>query len=140
MNELTFDRIPRDEPGDPAVSGQPERQPLLLRYLNILRRRMWLLIGAVVVAAVLGLILTLLMTPQYTAETTIEIKRESYQIVNVEGIEPDEGGRLDQEFYETQWGLLRSQSLAERVVTELRLQDSAEFFEMYGATSIVDDI
>jgi capsular exopolysaccharide synthesis family protein len=140
MNELTFDRIPRDEPGDQAANGAPERQPLLLRYLNILRRRMWLLIGSVVVAAVLGLILTLLMTPQYTAETTIEIKRESYQIVDVEGVEPDEGGRLDQEFYETQWGLLRSQSLAERVVTELRLQDSAKFFEMFGATSIVEEI
>jgi capsular exopolysaccharide synthesis family protein len=121
------------------MGGGPVRQPLLLRYLSILARRKWLLIGAVAVAAVLGLIVTLLMTPLFTAETTLEIKRESYQIVNVEGVEPDDS-RLDMEFYETQWGLLRSQSLAERVVTELRLQDSPAFFEMYGDTATVEQI
>lgn len=138
MNELTFDTMPTQgqlqSGGD--VTGE---QPFILRYLNIAKRRKWLLIGCVVVAALVGLLVTFLMTPQYTAAATLEIKRESYQIVNVQGVEPEEG-KVDLEFYETQWGLLRSQSLAERVVTELRLQDNPTFFEQFGATEVADEI
>jgi uncharacterized protein involved in exopolysaccharide biosynthesis len=139
MNTLSFDHLPADEhlPLEPRETSAG--QPLLLRYLNIVKRRKWLLVGCIVFASVVGLIVTLLMTPQYTASATLEIQRESAQIVNVRGVEP-EGRGIDPEFYETQWGLLRSQALAERVATELRLQDDATFFEMFGKSELADQI
>jgi capsular exopolysaccharide synthesis family protein len=139
MNTLSFDRVPADEHIPLESREMNAGQPLLLRYLNIVKRRKWLLAGCVVFAAVVGLIVTLLMTPQYTASTTLEIQRESYQIVNVRGVEPEARG-IDPEFYETQWGLLRSEALAERVVTELRLQDDAAFFEMFGKSEFAEQI
>lgn len=117
--------------GADALKTPRSNVALLTHYLSIARRRKWVMLGALVTALALGLIGTLLMTRQYTATSTIEIQRENYNIVRVQGVEP-ETGSLDMEFYQTQYGLLRSQSLAERVATDLRLFDQPSFFEMFG--------
>jgi len=139
MNDLAFNRVAEVDSRPADSMAILQNQPAILKYLNVLKRRKWLLIGVVAIATIVGLVVTLLMTPMYTAETTIEIKREDYQIVNVQGVE-GESTPTDLEFYETQWGLLRAQSLAERVVTELRLQDNATFFEMFGKDEIANAI
>jgi len=142
MNDLTFDnRIAEDQAGPAGGVERDARngQPMLMRYLGIVKRWKWLLIGAVVIGAIVGLIVTLLMTPQYSAATTLEIQREENRIVNVQGVEP-ETGPVDLEFYETQWGLLRSRTLAERVATELRLYSNAAFFEMNGANELAEEV
>lgn len=116
----------------PALRDPSSRViPIITEYLTIARRRKWLIVGTVVTALVVGLIITLLMTPQYSAKATLEIQRESFNIVKVEGVQP-EASPLDMEFYQTQYGLLRSTSLAERVATDLKLGDSQQFFEFYG--------
>ena len=46
-------------------------------------------------------------------------------------IRDSETSVADQEFYQTQYGLLRARSLAERVAAELGLVDRPEFFEMF---------
>ncbi|HYD25613.1 MAG TPA: polysaccharide biosynthesis tyrosine autokinase [Croceibacterium sp.] len=145
MNDLTFSRpvdaagLQPDHPGAADERGRAGEQPILLRYLNIIKRQKWVLIGAVVVAAIAGLVITLLMTPQYTAEVTLEVQRENVRIVNMQGVEP-ESGTVDLEFYETQWGLLRSQTLAERVAAELRLHEDPKFFEMFGMTEEAEQL
>lgn len=103
----------------------------LQHYLRIALRWRWVIIGATLAAIVLGLIVTLLMTPKYTANTTIEISRGSDQVTNFRGVEQDVS-IADQEFYQTQYGLLESRTLAERVAIELRLVDNPNFFEMFG--------
>jgi Mrp family chromosome partitioning ATPase len=87
--------------------------------------------GCVVGAVVLGLIATLLMTPQYTAEATLEIQRESSSIVSV-GSQEAKATVFDPEFYETQYGILKSQTLAERVATDLNLYNSPDFFRVFS--------
>ncbi len=106
--------------------------PLIRQYLRIASRWRWVIAGAVAACGLLGLVATLLMTPQYTAISTIEISRESDQVTNFQGVER-ETGVADQEFYQTQYGLLRSRTLAERVAAQLRLIDDQSFFEMFGA-------
>ena len=113
--------------------------PALLQLLRIANRRKWVLISSIAVALVLGLLLTLLMTPKYTAASTIEIQRESARVVNVQGVEP-ESSPADMEFYQTQYGLLRSDTLAQRVATELRLYDNPAFFETFRLKKIADDL
>lgn len=105
--------------------------PLIRQYFRIAQRWRWVIVGAITVCVFLGIIATLLMTPQYTATSTIEISRESAQVTEFEGVE-NNTGLPDQEFYETQYGLLRARSLAERVATNLQLVDDPSFFEMFG--------
>lgn len=122
--------------GRPATLRQlhPEedRGPsILAQYLRIARRWRWVIVGATAGFVLLGLIITLLMTPQYTATSTIEISREANQVTDIKGVER-ETSVADQEFYQTQYGLLRARSLAERVAGELGLVDSPEFFQKFG--------
>lgn len=114
-----------------AGLGEDDGAPLLEQVVSIARRRKWVIIGSTILVLLLGILATLLMTPKYTAASTIEIQREGSSFVNVEGAEPKSGSG-DQEFYQTQYGLLRSQSLAERVAQNLRLYDDAHFFEVSG--------
>lgn len=115
---------------------QPQEQPdgpsLLQDYLRIALRWRWVIIGATVACLLLGLVVTLLMTPKYTATSTIEISREADQVTNFQGVERDVS-TADQEFYQTQYGLLESRTLSERVANELNLVDDQQFFEMFGS-------
>ncbi|EMD81695.1 GumC family protein [Pacificimonas flava] len=104
---------------------------VLQDYLRIASRWRWVIIGATATCLLLGIVATLLMTPLYTAKSTIEISREADQVVNFQGAER-EVSAADQEFYQTQYGLLRSRTLAERVANELNLVDDQQFFEMFG--------
>ncbi|UVO50917.1 polysaccharide biosynthesis tyrosine autokinase [Sphingomonas sp. SUN019] len=122
-------------PGSRPVVADPlsdaDRMPLIRQYLRIAMRWRYVILGAVVTSVLLGLIVTLLMTPKYTAETTVEISRESDKVTNFQGVE-QEASVADQEFYQTQYGLLQSRSLAERVASQLRLVDDPKFFELFG--------
>ena len=110
--------------------SESETTPLLRYYLRIAIRWRYVILGATVVCGLLGLIVTLLMTPQYTASATIEISRESERVTNFQGVNPDTSV-ADQEFYQTQYGLLKSRSLSERVAQQLRLSESANFFDTF---------
>ncbi|MGB3711530.1 MAG: polysaccharide biosynthesis tyrosine autokinase [Erythrobacter sp.] len=111
--------------------GREIQQPILLQYWNSLVRWKWVVIGIVVAALATGLIATLLMTPQYTAETRLEISREEPNITSVEGLENAQTGQ-DDEFYQTQYSNLRARSLALRIVRGLELASNEAFFAAHA--------
>lgn len=115
--------------------GAPEQtrdsMSFIRQYLRIAARWRYVILGATAFCIIVGLIITLLMTPKYTAISTIEISRDANQVTNFQGVER-ETSVADQEFYQTQYGLLRSRVLAERVATQLRLVDDKAFFERFG--------
>ncbi|WP_294307980.1 polysaccharide biosynthesis tyrosine autokinase [uncultured Sphingomonas sp.] len=105
--------------------------PVIRQYLRIAMRWRYVILGAVAAMVILGLVITLLMTPKYTATATIEISREASQVTNFQGVQR-ETGLADQEFYQTQYGLLRSRSVSERVAVQLRLVDDPSFYKLFG--------
>lgn len=142
MNEISFGRSPLVEPMQPNSTAPAQATvtpPLLQRLQQLAARWKWLLVGALAISLLLGLIVTLLMTPKYTAMATIEIQREGARVVNVQGVEP-EASPMDQEFYQTQYGLLQSQGLMERIVNDLKLHQNADFFYMFGEDEIAQEV
>ena len=121
-----------------VVDGKPAETLLIVQMLTVVRRRKWLILGVVTAALIIGLLVTLLMTPKYTAQATIEIQRETRNFTMVKGAETEETSGIDLEFYQTQYGLLQSRSLAERVATGLRLFDNPDFFAMFGVGDAAD--
>lgn len=130
--------------GGPGAFGSPssagvspaaaEGPSVIVQYLRIARRWRWVIVGATVACVLLGLVATLLMTPKYTATATVEIARESNKVADIQGVER-EATAFDQEFYQTQYGLLRSRALSERIATQLRLVDDPKFYERFKYTS-----
>lgn len=114
----------------PVETHTPASSSIVADVLTVARRRKWIILGATALCLVLGLIVTLLMTPKYTAQTTIEIQRETQSFADVEGAKSGAAGAMDQEFYQTQYGLLQSKALAERVATDLRLYENVAFLRM----------
>jgi capsular exopolysaccharide synthesis family protein len=113
-------------------------QPFLTQYLRMVMRRKWYIIGAIAAAVLISLVFTMLATPLYTAKTRVEIARSTDRIVKVDDVQR-ESTAADLEFYQTQYGLLKSRSLAERVVRDLRLQDNRAFFETFKAKLPAND-
>lgn len=131
--------IPRIQPEDdvprsdavPAFDTGAVALPLPVRLYRIALRRIWVIIGTIAAALALGLIATLLATPLYTASAQIEIAREGNRVLDIQSVER-EASQFDLEFYQTQYGLLKSKSLAEKVVRSLRLHDDPAFQRAFG--------
>ena len=124
--------------GPVSINSVPEsrmvetsRLPALQQYLRIALRWKYVVIGVTIACIVLGLTITLLTTPKYTATATVEIAREASQVTNIQGVERDTS-IADQEFYQTQYGLLKSRALSERIATQLHFVDDNNFFAMFG--------
>jgi len=112
----------------------PEEDGFDLRnYWRTILKHRWVVAGSIAAFLVGAIALTLLMTPIYTAKTTIQIDREGSKIVDMEGVAPAELLTGD-EFYRTQYGLLKSEALATRVVEKLRLADSDNFLKDMGVS------
>lgn len=106
------------------VEDEPEGDELNLRELwQVILKRRWtiLLFALIVVTAVVTA--TYLMTPIYRASLTLQIDRESIKIVQSGEVAPEETGWDSQEYYQTQYELLKSRSLAVRVANQMGLAD-----------------
>lgn len=106
----------------------------LRKYLWLLFKHRWLIGGSAAVFIVLGLVATFLTTPIYRANATIEISRNTAKVVDFD--EPSANPGYDHEFYQTQYELLKSRSLAERVASDLNLQDDAAFLNAEVSTPL----
>ncbi len=107
-----------------VVEEEPEGDELNLRELwQVIVKRRWtiLIFTLIVVTAVVTA--TYLMTPIYRASLTLQIDRESIKIVQSGDVAPEEAGWDSQEYYQTQYELLKSRSLAVRVANQLGLAD-----------------
>lgn len=113
----------------PAVERDPDEIDLL-QYWNVLRDNLWLVAGVAGTVVALAIVLTLLATPVFRASSLLQIERESLQVVNVEGVMPTESGYYGDDFYQTQYELLASNSLALRVVQDLNLTQDPHFKPM----------
>ena len=97
---------------DPGEGGQGFR---LLEYWRIVYKYKWLIAAIVAISLAGGVALTLMTPKVYTASTTLEIDREASNVVGMGDVEPLDKLSRDQEFFQTQYGLLKSHSLAARV-------------------------
>jgi uncharacterized protein involved in exopolysaccharide biosynthesis len=103
--------------------------------LAIRRRR--LLIGCVAAGAVAGVVATLVTPRQYASTARLQISREAAQVVNLGAVSRDVSIG-DQEFYQTQYSLLRAQALAERVARDLNVVDDPAFFRAFRKSDEYD--
>lgn len=115
-----------------ATEGNPQGgddEIDLLAYWRMLVKRRWLIIGILAAVVAIALVRTLLTPPTYRATVVMQIDSESVQVMQVQGITPIQGG-WDPDFNQTQYELLQSRSLAERVAQDLRLADSNIFEQL----------
>ncbi|MFW2342870.1 GumC family protein [Brevundimonas sp.] len=122
----------RDQGSD--AFGEPVEREVeldLAKYWAMLTKHRLLIAGSVLAAVVIGLVITLLTPPTYTAAATVQIDREATRVLDSEETGASDL-RFSVEFFQTQYGLIRSRSLAERVIDSLGLASSDVFIEQMG--------
>ena len=129
----------RDGPQGQVMDGQGVgAAPLefnIGEYWRIAVKHRFVIIGAFVAALLISAAVTFLMAPIYTAKATLQIDRETTRVLDVDDVQPRESMTSGEEFFQTQYGLLRSRSLAERVIDSLGLASSDAFIEQMGAVA-----
>ncbi|MDE2179163.1 MAG: polysaccharide biosynthesis tyrosine autokinase [Xanthomonadaceae bacterium] len=130
MTDSALDRDAAPRPADGAGGNGPDDDEIsLLEYGQVIYRRRWLVLGVTGLVMFIALVATLLMTPLYRATTTLQINRDTIKVVDVQGMTPAESFN-DQDFYQTQYELLQSHSLARRVISHLDLAHDPVFKRM----------
>lgn len=99
------------------------------QYWRLLVKRRLIIACSLIAALIIGAAITLMMTPIYVASTTLQIDREAARVLNVDEVTPRESLVQGEEFFQTQYGLLRSRTLAERVIETLGLASSDAFLQ-----------
>ncbi|HSO79951.1 MAG TPA: Wzz/FepE/Etk N-terminal domain-containing protein, partial [Chromatiaceae bacterium] len=100
--------------------GMEDEQPLdLRRYLGILLHRKWLLVFSVLLALILGLVLTIRETPIYRATAVVEARPPA---ASPYGYNDYSAYAIGQNFQGDQIQLLKSAALAERVARDFRVE------------------
>jgi polysaccharide biosynthesis transport protein len=126
--------LPAGGPNDPFARRDATPAFDLAEYWRLAVKHRLLIIASVIAAAILGVVATLLMTPVYTAAATLQIDREADRVLNVADVQPRESLVAGEEFFQTQYGLLRSRTLTDRVIRSLGLASSDEFLRGMGVT------
>jgi succinoglycan biosynthesis transport protein ExoP len=100
---------------------------LFFTYLGLALKYRWLILTFCGLALAIGFIVTFTSTPLYNAMVTIQIDRQAQKVVKFEGAPDRDFGGEDLRFYQTQFDLLKSRSLAERVASDLDLTAASDF-------------
>jgi succinoglycan biosynthesis transport protein ExoP len=104
----------------------------LRAHAGSLMRRWRTLLAILAAFLALGGAIILLTPAVFTAETTLEIDREGPKITPIGEAAPVVSLLGADEFYQTQYGLLRGRALAARVAQTLRLDHDTRFIAAMG--------
>lgn len=94
--------------------------------LRVVLQHRWVVLGTLGLALALAAVITLLAERQYRAEATLQINAQPAQIIGSRN-QPLPRFRNDDQYLQTQFGILRSRALADRVARDLKLSDDPGF-------------
>jgi polysaccharide biosynthesis transport protein len=114
--------------GAPAAAPpQPQTGTIdFARFLRILHDWRWLILAATAVGLILAVLATLLTTPLYRARVSLEVNPPRVEIMTEQSKDVVSDAN-PWDFVATQIGLLKSTSVAQRVVEDLNLANNAAF-------------
>ena len=115
----------RAELTQPYEVLEAEQGPDLRAYWRIIKKRRWTVVTILAVVLTLVLIATIKQKPVYRATTLLEIQKENPNLLTVQELFQLED--VSDNYLETQYKVLQSQTLARRVVDEVHLDQVKEF-------------
>lgn len=97
----------------------------LMEYWRVLDRSKWKIIAFTIVVALAAIFYSLSLTPQYSATVKLMIEPERANTVSITEIyDANENNRR---YYSTQFEILRSRQMAEKVIEELDLLNKPDY-------------
>jgi polysaccharide biosynthesis transport protein len=119
-----LDRL-RAEVLEPYQIADTNEGPNLRAYWRIIQKRRWTILSVLLVALTVIAIATWREKPIYQASTLLEIEKENPNIPTVQELFQLED--VSDNYLETQYKVLQSETLARRVIDQLHLSEVKEF-------------
>lgn len=119
------EEYPVSFPGNYAF--QQEKELHLRDYLRVILRRKWIVVTFFFIAITTALLGTFIMKPIYRASVMIKIDKEPH-VVSFREVYEKEG---TDDYYQTQFKILKSRGLAKRVIRSLKLDQNPEFADNF---------
>lgn len=94
-------------------------------YFRIIQRFKWRILSLAFIVTLMTAVVVYSLTPKYMATATLLIQAEQANVVSIEEVYGLDSGR--KEYFFTQFEILKSQDLAQRVVEKLDLTNHSEF-------------
>ncbi len=127
------------EPHEHAISNhirqleqEAEEEIHLRDYLHVLMRRKWIVLAFFVSVVVTVTLSTFMMKPLYKSSVTLRIDKEDPNVLTFKDVYQIE--RADEDYYQTQYQVLRSRNIAKRVIRKLNLDQHPEFLPSSGTS------
>jgi polysaccharide biosynthesis transport protein len=115
----------RPELLEPYQSAEADEGPDIRAYWRIIQKRRWTILSILFITFFSVLIVTIKEKPVYRANTLLEIEKENPNIPTVQELFQLED--VSDNYLETQYKVLQSDTLARRVIEELHLDQVQEF-------------
>jgi polysaccharide biosynthesis transport protein len=120
----------------PSAAPQPQTGTIdFARFLRILHEWRWLILSATALGLILAVLATLLTTPLYRARVSLEVNPPRVEIMT-EQSKDVVSDASPWDFVATQVGLLKSTSVAQRVVEDLNLAKNAAFADQQADPAV----
>lgn len=120
--------------GQTTADDENEFHAVAIRYIRLFLKHKWVIAGVVVAACALGLVTTMLKTPIYSAVTRIQIDLKPMKVIDGGTQQQNDNVSLDDLW--TQYELLKSRSLAERVASNLHLANDPDFLAAHNRSAL----
>ncbi len=109
----------------------------LRAYWRVVQRRRWVIASVFAAAVILTLLVTLRQTKIYAATTSLIIDLNAPRVLNKDQVQDvmDTGVSsflLSKEYYETQYKVIQSRAVAQRVIDKLQLARDPRFLGLEG--------
>jgi|LQYC01.1.fsa_nt_gi capsular exopolysaccharide family len=101
-----------------------EEEIHLRDYLRVIIKRRWLIATVLIIVVVSVTIESFRMTPIFRATAQVMIESDNPKVVDIE--EVLRVNKTDEDYYQTQYGILKSKALALKVIKFLNLKENAE--------------
>ena len=126
---------------DPYAPRPGATGAMLRHVAQLLARNIWLIAAIIAAALAIGVVATMLTTPQYAADAAIQIEDERDTVLGnaVDGLQdPTPDWDVDR-LINTQLEVLRSRELARRVARKLKLDRRADFADAVSASTALGE-
>ena len=122
VGDKTYRLIPLAQP-QPEPAQDDGMELSVQDILRILYKHKWSVLLVVFLACIAGVVYTLMGTPTYRSTVVLQFEKAAQRVAPFADVSGEEQVYLDENmFLQTQYGLLQSRALAQRVAAELGLQ------------------
>ena len=105
----------------PTASAPAVEEKHVMDYLRVVYKRRWISIPVFVILFAIGAVNALRQTPIYQAHVQLLIEKDAPSVATLDQMFQSNEGWYNDEFYQTQYRILQSRSLARKAVQLMNL-------------------